>query len=122
MSSLDHNPAADEDDRESSDQIRRALPAWLLSMVTHVVLLLALALWSFATPEKPTGTGLVVSSLLTEELEGEVILDNIELDPIEETVDDLTPSEVTDLPAVEFSAPSELGAALDIEVSVIGLA
>ena len=105
----------EDEDEERVAWIRAALPGWLVSMLTHVIVLLALALLTLTPPEKPKDEGLVVST--TEpEMETEEILDDIELEPEEtELEENFEPADIPDVTAVEVTAPGALGDAPEIE-------
>ena len=106
--------AAMEEEEDEQRWLLAAMPAWIVSMLTHLVILLALALLTLKPPLKPQDAPLVVSPV-DEKIEPEEILEDIELDPeVTDLEENFEPSEIPDLAAIELSEPSRLGDAPDI--------
>ena len=84
------------------------LPSWLFSMVSHVVVILALALMTIKMPEEPIPEGLLVSAS-EKPLETQETIDQIDLEIDEvEIQDDPQPSEVASLAEINIPDPAGL--------------
>ncbi|MCG8583536.1 MAG: hypothetical protein MI757_02360 [Pirellulales bacterium] len=97
----DEDEYEEEEDGEFRGAMAELLPSGLTSMIVHIVILLALALWMIEPPKKPKEPDLVASTVdAIEEEEEEIFEDDITLDEPEEVFEQtfdksIMPDEIT---------------------------
>jgi hypothetical protein len=84
----DEEELEDEEDSQFNRAMAEMLPSGLTSMVVHILIILALAFWTFDPPKPPKDADLVASTVdeLEEEVE-EVFDDEVSLDDPEEVTE-----------------------------------